>query len=403
MNPPHIIFSAVPDELKILARWVAWRSIVRDGKPTKVPVDAKNGQPASCSDPNTWATYADALARFNSGTVNGIGLQVDAPHVGIDLDGCRNPVTGVITSWAQKLIKRLGSYSEISPSGNGIHIWVKGTLPAHGRKRGPVEMYCSGRFLTVTGIHVAGTPTTVEERQAELTDLHVKVFGKADPSHGTATGVSTNPLPDDELIRRARNAENGEKFSRLWSGDYTGYASQSEADLALCVILAFWAGRDSVRIDRLFRQSKLFRPKWDQRHSAGGRTYGQLTVEKATAGTGDVWNQPSTATNGNNRGNVNARPSIVYSNRQLDDITREALEVLRVGNSPPELFVRSGQIVRIRVDEDNRPIIETVGEPELRARLASVSDAVRVGGSSGTLVNCFPNIGVVKNLLALGG
>ncbi len=295
----HSDFAAIPAELKKLGRWVNWQFVERDGKRTKVPLDPNIGQPASCSDPQTWGTYADALARFNCDTVDGIGFQLGDSYIGVDLDGCRDPVTGDVEPWAQIIINGLHSYTEVSPSGTGIHILAKGTLPPGGRKKAPIEMYCTGRFLTMTGEHLDGTPGTIEERQTELTDLHAQVFGtgKSSPASVTVAGPA-NSLADEEIISRASNAKNGDKFRHLWSGDISEYHSQSEADLALCTILAFWTGRDADHIDRLLRQSKLFREKWDERRSADGRTYGELTVEKAINGTGEVWNQSIAPPNG---------------------------------------------------------------------------------------------------------
>jgi hypothetical protein len=94
--------------------------------------------------------------------------------------------------------------------------------------------------------------------------------------------ATTAALSDEELIRRALAAKNGEKFRRLWAGDTTGYQNDdSRADLALCGLLAYWTGSDPSRIDRLFRKSKLMRPKWDERRGHG--TYGQHTIAVALA------------------------------------------------------------------------------------------------------------------------
>jgi hypothetical protein len=400
MNRPYKHLLAVPDELKGLVRWVNWQFVERDGKTTKVPVDPNTGQPASCSDPVTWGTYARALARFNSDAVDGIGFQLGDSYAGVDLDDCRNRVTGEIESWAQEIIDGLDTYTEISPSGNGVHIVAKGSLPPRGRRKGNVEMYSSGRFLTMTGAHLKGTKIAVKERQAALGELHARIFGTGNSSPAPTTVAGPpNSLADEEIIDRAQHAANGEKFGRLWGGDSSGYDSASEADLALCMMLAFWTGRDADRIDQLFRQSGLFRSKWEERHSADGRTYGRLTIEKAIEGTSEVWN-PTVAPPNGGGGTDGGRPIIVYNNRQLDEVTHEALDALRVSNVPPELFVRSGQIVRVRADEANRPIIGIVGEPELRSRLASVTDAMAIG--RGGPVNCFPHKDVVKNILALG-
>ncbi len=93
-----------------------------------------------------------------------------------------------------------------------------------------------------------------------------------------------------ELLHRAMDATNGAKFERLWYGAWEdAYPSQSEADLALCALLAFWTGRDAQQIDRLFRASGLYRPKWDAKHFADGRTYGERTVALAVASALHMW------------------------------------------------------------------------------------------------------------------
>lgn len=287
-------FDNLPEELKAHPQWVAWR-YEDHGKPKrdKVPYDPRIGQRAKSNDSQTWATFAEAVAAFHRGGFAGLGFvfsEADS-YTGVDLDGCRDPETGRLEPWAGDLVERLNSYTEASPSGTGVHIFVRATLPAGGRKKGKIEMYSEGRFFTVTGEHRGGTPTTIEERAAELAALHAEVFGKsqensqkqAHTGNGAADG-HTNPLPDEELILRAQRAKNGELFTRLWSGDTTGYPSQSEADQALSNLLAFWCGNAPAQIDRLFRQSGLYRKKWDEKRFSDGRTYGEATIEEALAG-----------------------------------------------------------------------------------------------------------------------
>ena len=101
---------------------------------------------------------------------------------------------------------------------------------------------------------------------------------------------ASETLTDAQLLAKATGAANGTTFERLWYGAWDGaYPSQSEADLALCGILAFWTGRDAQRIDQLFRASGLYRPKWDVKHFADGRTYGERTVAIAVASGLSVW------------------------------------------------------------------------------------------------------------------
>jgi putative DNA primase/helicase len=280
-------FDSIPDELKKLRRWVNWRVVQREGKLTKIPINPTNDEHASCADPSTWGTYDQAVERFKRDRVDGIGFQLGAGYVGVDLDKCRHTETGVIEPLALERVRKLNSYTEVSPSGTGVHIIAKGSLPQGPRRRGEIEMYCEGRFFTMTGWQIEGTPTSVEERSRSLGDLHRQIFfvtkanAKAESKTAHKGDETANSTADAELLARAGRAENGAKFARLWAGDWTGYDSQSEADLALCMILAFWTGRDAARIDRLFRQSGLHRDKWDDRHRADGRTYGQITVNKA--------------------------------------------------------------------------------------------------------------------------
>jgi putative DNA primase/helicase len=92
------------------------------------------------------------------------------------------------------------------------------------------------------------------------------------------------PMSDSELLTMARSAVNGDRFSKLFDiGDWHhAYPSQSEADLALCAHLNFWTGGDVEQLDRLFRQSALMRPKWDE--PRGACTYGERTLARALGG-----------------------------------------------------------------------------------------------------------------------
>ena len=83
-----------------------------------------------------------------------------------------------------------------------------------------------------------------------------------------ATGQPSHEsyLSDDSVLAVASTAKNKEKFNKLWSGSTEGYASNSEADLALCTILAFYANGNADQVDRLFRKSNLMRAKWNEKH-----------------------------------------------------------------------------------------------------------------------------------------
>lgn len=262
-------WESVPRELKEREQWVCWGD-------KKIPYDARTGAPADSTKRETWSTFQEAVAA--SGRYNGIGFVFAGDSlVGVDLDHCIAE-DGTIDAYAQKIVDELDSYTEISPSGTGLHIFVHGSLPPGGRKKGPVEMYQVGRYFTVTGRHLDGTPLTVEERSAELTALHTRVFAQPKSATPNAPSASDEELDDNDILVRAHR---NEKFSKLWFGNITGYPSQSEADLHLCGLLAYYTNRNAAQIDRLFRRSALRRAKWDERH--GAQTYGEMTVEKAVA------------------------------------------------------------------------------------------------------------------------
>src|SRR5215213_4921762 len=255
--------------MRDLRQWLCWRSVERDGKPTKIPYSPLTGQRASSATPETWTGYQEAVRACKEHGYGGIGF-VFTPEddlCGVDLDSCLDPETGEIELWAQEVIEELDSYTEISPSGTGVHILVRGELPEGRNRKGMFEAYDRGRFFTMTGRHLADTPQSIEGRQEQLERVVRCVFRESDSanSHKAPSPEFTAELSDQEIIERAAGADNGEKFRRLWVGDTSGYTSASEADAALCSLLAFWTGPDPQRIDSLFRRSALCREKWTKR------------------------------------------------------------------------------------------------------------------------------------------
>ena len=171
---------------------------------------------------------------------------------------------------------------EFSPSGTGVHLFYKGKIPGTGNKntKTGVEMYEHTRYFTMTGNKLDCAINTVAEDNGTLNGFtkHISVLQKEKIKSQKNTSVQ---LADDDLLELAKNAENGEAFTKLWEGEWQeNYASQSEADMALCCKLAFWSGKSKEQMDRLFRQSGLFREKWDKRHHASGATYGEETLSR---------------------------------------------------------------------------------------------------------------------------
>ncbi len=299
-EPTTIDAESIPETLGKREQWICWREEQRNGKATKIPIDPETGNFASTTDDRTWTDLGQALGYAAMGRADGVGFVFTAtdPLVGVDLDDCRDPETGRPDEPALTIIKELDSFTEVSPSGTGYHVILEGELPDGRNRHGSVEMYDQSRFFTVTAEHVEGTPAVVTERQEALEAVHEDFIesGISDGDGVSETGSAEAggqegmvDLEDGELLKKARSASNGEKFDRLWRGSTAGYESQSEADMALCCLLAFWTGGDRGRMDRLFRQSGLIREKWDEVHYADGSTYGEKTIERAIAATDEFY------------------------------------------------------------------------------------------------------------------
>jgi putative DNA primase/helicase len=284
----------IPAELRNLRQWVVWTYVGRDGKRAKIPFTCA-GFTASSTSSATWSTFdkvLEAAPRFD-----GIGFVFTAadPYFGIDLDGCRDPESGSIEPWAKKILDDVLSYTEITPSGRGLHVIGIGKLPAGGRHKHPVEIYDKGRYFTMTGHHLASTPIAIEETSVDTDELIRRYFGGTEPTPSAPRPTQPVDMDDLDLLDKARHADNGSRFIALYDhGDFAGVGdgTHSAGDLSLCSRLAFWTGRDAARIDRLFRASALMRDKWDS--SRGSETYGSQTIAKAIAECDEVYT-PRTA------------------------------------------------------------------------------------------------------------
>jgi len=295
---------SIPNELQELDQWICWREETRDGEPTKVPIDPHTGSYASSTDSDTWGTFDQAREFHSSNDTQGVGFVFDSEGtiVGVDLDDVRNPETGKPTDQAKEIINSLDSWTEVSPSGTGYHVFAHGFVP-DGGNRGDIddvshlEIYDQSRFFTVTGDHVSGTPETIENRADTLRGIHREYVADEPEESNSGQSVPSNrtdvSLEDSELLEKAKNADNGDEFTRLWNGDTSMHSNDhSRADLALCGHLAFYTGGDRNRIDRLFRRSGLMRNKWDE--DRGSQTYGERTIDKALDGRTEFYNPAKT-------------------------------------------------------------------------------------------------------------
>lgn len=271
--PRPVILGAVhdhiPASMKADPRWIVWRLTLRDERWTKVPFRADTRKEASSTDHRTWGSFSSAWEAYCNGDFDGVGFVLGDGWAGVDIDKCIVAVgehAGHISSEASAIIAELDSYAEISPSGLGVKVFVRGILPAGRRRIGAIELYDSGRYFTVTGRRI-GNVAEPSERSEQLASIHARIFGPSSIAGGTVSRPTRAGVEgsDSDLLDLAFAATNASKFRCLWEGEYAagGYSSRSEADLALCSMLAFWCGPDESRIDRMFRQSGLYRDKWN--------------------------------------------------------------------------------------------------------------------------------------------
>lgn len=292
----------IPESMAAAPRWVVWLTEYRDGKPTKVLYDPATGTRASSTDPATWTTYEKA-ARVRE-HYTGLGFVLGDGWMGIDWDHVRDQKSGKWKPGVLDEIVSVGSYGEVSPSGTGAHVIAHGEKPGQRCRRGDLEIYEHGRFFTVSGNHIDGTPAEVlDARPGSIEALYAKV---ADPEkERTATPEAKTPptLPpvtgrpartDDEVITLCIRGKNGDKFTHLWGGDASEYGGDaSAADQALCNLLAYYSDLNAPQMDRLFRRSGLMRPKWDEHR--GSETYGEITLSTAIRGARSTYSRDSAA------------------------------------------------------------------------------------------------------------
>jgi putative DNA primase/helicase len=283
-------FAGIPQELRELRQWVAWWSVAGQGKPVempngrltrvleprpkphKLPVNPATGGLAAANRSATWNTFEGACRAVERFGLTGVGFVFSAedPYTGIDLDDCLNPQTGELAPWARRIVDELDSYAEVSPSGKGVKLIVRAPLPGgRGRRRklesGEIEMYTRERYFALTGLLLPGARPTVEDRGEALAALYDRAFAE------TARPDPRPPSPDP------RTAPS--RLDRLWAGDTSLYGGDdSRADLALCRALARQTGGDRAQIDSLFRQSGLYREKWER------ADYRDRTIDLAIAG-----------------------------------------------------------------------------------------------------------------------
>ena len=322
-----------------IPRWVFWKYEPRKDNPAQMAKMLKNphtGGNAKSNEPSTWADFDTAHEGYVQYKGNGFGFVLGGGFAGIDIDDCIDD-NGQISDMAAKIIERMNSYTEKSPSKHGIHILCRvddgftldGETGKNDRKR-RLEIYCGGHYFTVTS-NVYGEEKPIENRTQELLAVYREYFAK--PQQERAKKQAENVLAgqnskritgnesDNELWQRMFDSEKGARILALYNGDISGYKTQSEADLALVTYLVYWTGHDAIRVDSMFRQSGLMRGKWDEPHDSAGQTYGQMTINKALATT-PIYTPPVTYSQTRKQESSGAvlRPMTDFFNPETDSI-----------------------------------------------------------------------------------
>ena len=155
-------FAAIPSSLRTQPNWLCWCAVHEGGKIKKPPVQAagqNQGRLADKTNPQHLCSFERAKRFYElhkgdplqGGVVAGVGfvLTKQTGIVGIDLDHCVEG--GIVSTWASGIIESVGGFAELSPSGTGVHIYIKGQLPFNNRRSGEIEIYSHSSYLTVTG------------------------------------------------------------------------------------------------------------------------------------------------------------------------------------------------------------------------------------------------------------
>jgi putative DNA primase/helicase len=293
-----VIIDNIPPELKEMKIWACWKSVPNSDKdkPDKMPMSyqinpitgLEEVKVASCNNPNTWMTFEDAV-KLKKANRSIKGFQVALLHtppttnedrlIGVDMDKAFLP-DGSINSEYLEWIAKFNTYFELSP-GDGVRGFCFGHFPTYGGKHcGNIEIYQNGKWMTITGQKLSGSPAIINNSQETIEvfrSQYFKTFNEVDDSD---LPVSNRIFTDEEIINILKtHSVTGikEDFNQFfYRGQKT--SDHSSDDLSLCNLMRYYT-QDIEQVDRIFRQSALMRDKWDEVHFSNGDTYGEGTIK----------------------------------------------------------------------------------------------------------------------------
>ncbi len=261
--------NGIPGELRQRRQWVLWKTILRKDEKAKVPYQVW-GTEAKANDQATWDSFEAIEQASSSGKWDGIGyvFAADDPYVGIDLDGCLDPESGAIAPWAQPVIGKLSTYCEVSPSGSGVKLWIRGKSPfatgknkkleeeSMGGKSAGIEIYDHGRFFCMTGQCLSGTPASIERR--DIAWLKEQFWPEPKQACHEGNGHANNNGSQSDVIARAR------KYADAVDPSVSGERGHDTTFRLACQLVnGFDLGIDGAR-PILYEYSQRCSPPWTE-------------------------------------------------------------------------------------------------------------------------------------------
>lgn len=404
----------IPSELKALSQWVRWKEIRRGKVKAKEPYRIDKKAKAKVNDPATWGSFPEAMANVNGFGIGFVFADTD-DFCGIDLDGCRNPDTGEIAPWAALWVKRFNSYTEVSPSGTGVKIWIRGKNPMPSGKKTSldgivpaitdtkspgVEVYDRVRYFAMTGAHLADVPATIEARQ-DVLDKFCETYwppesthksnGKQKPGGGSLTVGHSGTSASDRCKLHVETMPNA----------ISGKGGHDATFNVACECFRYaLSDTDAWEIMTWYNAEKC-QPPWTDKELKHKLDDARETVNKAGQfGNRNRAEYERTSTPPKSSSSPQKRTVALTNDLQRDSYA--AWEALHAWNTPARLFRYGSVPARVERTDDNTPVIKLIDKHAMRYALARASAwaEVRHHKKEDIEIPCAPPMSIVLDVLA---
>jgi len=343
-------YPGIPQEMKDTPHWLLWKFGTRAGttKPTKLPVGISGRNINATTAKMSFNAVCEAMAAHPE-KYSGIGFsfQKSDPFAAYDLDNVLDDAGEITDPEILAEVQALNSYTEISPSGRGLHVISRAVQEPDmedGKRTGCRELYFNKHYFTITGTLWKGSTTEIREIEPEtLRGIYQKVYGsKPTPPKTPQIPGKEHPqkteeasISDVDIICRLKDSL---RTKSLWKGDTSAYnGDNSAADMALCNEICYYT-KSAQQIDSIFRRSGLIRVKWDEKR--GKDTYGNITIAEALRTTTGQF-KPSYKS----RKNVANKEPHIYQDTEAHTLPADEITNTDRGNSQ-RLLIRHGDNIR---------------------------------------------------------